>query len=82
MFILTYFQIARTSANLRHDGLLNHISSIFSGQPVQGVPVCAAGLDVGGDVVEVATEVREPVPVRDDVPLPTLARLKHAKKTQ
>ena len=80
MFILTYFQIARTSANLRHDGLLNHISSIFSGQPVQGVPVCAAGVDVGGDVVEVATEVRlgdllhcDPVHVREDLTLHTLA---------
>ena len=54
MFILTYFQIARTSVNLRHDGLLNQISGIFSGQPVQGVPLCDAGVDVGGDVVEVA----------------------------
>ena len=56
MFILTYFQIERTSTNLRYDGLLNHISSIFLGQPVQGEPVREAGA-VGG-VVEVAAEVR------------------------
>ena len=60
MFILTYFQIERTSTNLRHDGLLNHISSIFLGQPVQGEPLREAGV-VGG-VLEVASEVRHDDP--------------------
>ena len=58
MFILTYFQIARTSVNLCHDTLLNHISGIFTDQPVQGIPLCDAGVDVGGDVLEVAAEIR------------------------
>ena len=60
MFNLTYFQIERTSSNLRGDSLLNHISSIFVGQPVQGEPVREIE-DVGG-VVEVAVEVRHDDP--------------------
>ena len=60
MFNLTYFQIERTSSNLRGDSILNHISSIFVGQPVQGEPVREA--EGAGDVVEVALEVRHDDP--------------------
>ena len=48
------FQTVRTSTNLRADGLINHISSIFSSQSVQGERV----RDATGRAVEVAQEVR------------------------
>ena len=59
------FQTVRTSTNIRADGLLNHITSIFSTQPVQGERV----LDAAGRAVEVAREVRADDPL---VPGPVL----------
>ena len=57
MFNLTYFQIERTSSNLRGDSILNHISSIFVGKSVQGEPLSVT--EDAGDVVEVAQEVHQ-----------------------
>ena len=54
MFNLTYFQTDRLSSNVRSDGLLNHISSIF-GNSVQDKPASVRAED--GGVVEVAQEV-------------------------
>ena len=53
------FQTVRTSTNIRADGMLNHISSIFRPQPVQDQRVLGAE----GPAVEVAQEVSADAPL-------------------
>ena len=53
------FQTVRTSTNIRADGIMNHIASIFNPQPVQGQRV----LDAAGPAVEVAREARADAPL-------------------